>query len=411
MTPGFTGESLELTVTLTKIMLLSPLLLGMSAVVGSVLQVHKSFFIYSIAPILYNVGIIIGALFFVPTFGISGLAWGVVLGAVLHLVIQLPTYWMLGYRWKPVFNPWDKNVKAIITLTIPRTISLAISQLNLLVITVIASTLAAGSITVFNLANNIQSFPLGLFGISYALAVFPTLSALADRKREFIDTLSSTMRSILFFIIPSSVLLIILRAQVVRIILGSGRFDWEDTILTLQTLSVFAISLLPQAMILVLVRAFYARRDTVTPLVIGLLSALGNIVMALALAPQLGVVGLALAFTTGSMLNFVLLYLALHLKLGRLDGEKIAFSGAKILIASFMMAIVAQAAKYPLERVSGTDTFLGLLSQATVAGVAGMGTYILVCWLLKSDELSVVFQSIQRRLKPPTIPEDIREIS
>ena len=410
ITPGFNEQQIEFTVALTRIMFISPILLGISGIFGSVLQSFNRFFVYSLAPILYNIGIIIGALFFVPALGIFGLAWGVVFGALMHLLIQLPTVISLGYRYQWKFNLTDKGLLKILKMMVPRTLGLITSQINLLIVTVVGSTLAAGSIAIFNLASNIQSFPLGLFGISFAIAAFPTLSQLAGQRKQFIETLSLAMRQILFLIIPASVLLIILRAQVVRVILGSGRFDWEDTVLTLEALSLFAISLFAQSLILILARAFYARQDSKTPFYTGLVSAFANIILMVMLVDSMGVAGLALAFSLANILNLVLLGLILHYRIGSMDGQKIINSTVKILVAGFMLALVSQAIKYPIEQIMGLQTFIGIATQTTAASLGGLLIYFLVCWLLKSEELLLLIAALKKKLiKRPAIAEEIVE--
>ncbi|MAF14174.1 MAG: murein biosynthesis integral membrane protein MurJ [Parcubacteria group bacterium] len=408
--PGFNGEQLVTTTALTRIMFLSPILLGISGVFGSVLQSYKRFFIYSLAPILYNLGIIVGALFFTIKFGIFGLAWGVVFGAFMHMLVQTIAITFLGYHYKWSFSITHKGLLKILKMMVPRTLGLIITQINFLVVTIIGSTLAVGSIAIFNLANNIQSFPLGLFAISFAIAAFPTLSELANKKKQFIEAVSLAIRQILFLIVPASVLLIILRAQIVRIVLGSGRFDWEDTILTLETLSLFAFSLFAQGLILILARAFYAQHDSKTPFYTGLVSAFANIILAVMLVDQFGVSGLALAFSLSTILNFVLLSLILHYRLGSLDGQRITISTIKITTATFMLAIVAQAAKYPLEQISGTQTFMGVTAQALTAIIAGLATYFVVCYFLKSEELNIFISALKRKIsRRPVIAEEIEE--
>ncbi|OGY49844.1 MAG: murein biosynthesis integral membrane protein MurJ [Candidatus Buchananbacteria bacterium RIFCSPHIGHO2_02_FULL_56_16] len=409
ITPGFGPEQLAVTTRLARIMFLSPILLGISAIWGSVLQSLKQFFIYSLAPIVYNVGIIIGALFFVPTLGVYGLAWGVVLGAGLHMLIQLPPVLYLGYRYHPAIDLQHRGFRKIMSMMLPRTLGLVTSQINFLVTTIIGSTLAAGSITVFNLANNLQSFPLGIFGISLAIAAFPTLSELTEKKKDFIRVFSATTRQILFFMIPTAALLIVLRAQIVRLVLGAGRFDWEDTVLTLQTLSLFAFSLFAQALILLLIRAFYAFGDSKTPFVTGLIAAFANVMLALMLVEPLGVRGLALAFSLASILNFILLWLMLYSRLGSLDGRKILRSTGKILIATFMLALVTQATKYLIEPLVGTETFLAVTTQAVLAALAGSATYLVIGWLLRLEELTYIIDSFRQKLlkKPPVIIESI----
>ena len=408
--PGFDADQVALTSGLTRVMFLSPILLGISGIFGSVLQSLKRFFIYSVAPIIYNIGIIIGALIFTRYWGIYGLAWGVVFGAFMHLIIQTIAVLVSGYRYQWQLDLTNKGLIRILKMMVPRTLSLIVSQFNLLVVTIIGSTLAAGSIAIFNLANNIQSFPLGLFGISFAIAAFPALAELSNKKKQFIDTLSLTIRQILFFIVPASVLLIVLRAQVVRVILGSGRFDWEDTIVTLETLSLFAFSLFAQALVLVLIRAFFALEDSKTPFYAGLINAFANIIMAVMLVEPFGVAGLALAFSLSTILNFVLLLLILHYRLGKLDGDKVASSSIKILVATFMLAITAQAIKYPLEQSFGTETFIGISLQTLAASFGGLTVYLMVSWLMKSEELDILLLSLHKKfMKRPAIAEEIIE--
>lgn len=410
ITPGFGLEQLATTVTMTQIMFLSLIFLGISGIFGSVLQSLKSFIIYSFAPILYNLGIIFGALVFVPIWGIYGLAWGVVLGAFLHMVIQLGASVMHGYHWQFVYDLKNKSFRKILKLMIPRTLGLMVSQFNFLVVTIIGSTLAAGSIAVFNLANNIQSFPLGLFGVSFAVAAFPTLSELADNKNKFIETLSLAMRQILFFVIPSTALLIVLRAQIVRVILGSGKFSWQDTFLTLNTLSLFAISLFAQSLILVLVRAYFAKEDTKTPLVVGIFSAIINIFLSLVLGRSYGVAGLAIAFSLANIINFFLLLIILRQRLGGLDENRLIVSTTKILISGFMLAITAQAIKYPMVQIWGLETFLGIAAQMIMATLGGLAAYFFMGWIQKSEEQIIFIDSLKRKiLKKVELPKEVIE--
>ena len=405
LAPGFSPEQLEQTAALTKIMLLSPILLGASAVIGGGLQSLKRFLIFSLSPILYNVGIITGALFFTPTWGVQGLAFGVVLGAALHLFVQLPTMLYLGYRYRWVSNPWDENVRQIIRLMGPRTLSLAISQINLLVVTIMASTLSVGSLTVFNLANNLQSFPLGLFGISFAIAAFPTLAEYARDRLRFIASLSQAFRQILYLIIPSSALLIVLRAQIVRVLLGSGRFDWEDTVLTIDTLAIFSISLFAQALIPLLVRAYYARLDTMTPFLTALGSALLNVILAIVLLRPLGIVGLALSTSIASLMQLAVLWILLRIALGSFDDRAILLTTIRISFASLLMVLVAQVCKYVTAPLTGTQTFIGVAIQGGTAAVAGLATYLIVTLVLRSPEAIDLVEAFRRRKRHVVVTE------
>lgn len=411
ITPGFGPEKMALTVRMTQIMMIGPFFLGLSNIFGSVLQSFKRFFIYSLAPIVYNVGIIIGALFFVEWWGVYGLAFGVVVGAAAHMLVQLPATFYLGYRYKWIFDLADKNVRKIGKLMIPRTLGLATSQINLVVMTVIASTLPVGSLAVFNLANNLQYFPIGIIGVSFAVAAFPILGELvaSGRKEDVKKSFSHTTRQILFFIIPASVLLLVLRAQIVRVILGSGRFNWEDTILTSDALAFFVVSLFAQALIPLLARFFYALQDTKTPFFIGLFSAAVNIIAAFLLAKPFGVVGLALAFSISSLLNFCLLWILLRFKFGSLDELNILTSTLKISIAALGMAFAAQIMKFILAPRVDMQTFLGIFGQGVGAGLAGIGVFVGVGLALGSKEMLALRDVIKNklfRIKTPVINDE-----
>ena len=413
--PGFDGEKKEMTIIFTRIMLLSPILLGLSAVVGGVLQSLKNFFIYSLSPIFYNVGIIIGAVALVPLFGYKGLAMGVILGAFLHLLIQLPSLWRAGFRYSHIFNWRDQNFLMIIRLMIPRTLGLAALQLNMVFITAIASTLSAGAVTIFNYAYNLQSFSLGVVGVSFAVAALPTLSALAAEKNwpGMIKDISSVARQILFFIIPMSVIFLMLRAQIVRVILGSGEFDWDATVRTADTLAFFSLSLFAQCLSMLLARAFYAMEDTKTPLKIGVVTVIVNIALSLYFTRSMGfgVEGLALAFTLAWILNTALFWIALRFRLGSLDEENVLRAVYKMSVAALLMGLAIQGLKYVIAPIVNMETFLGIFAQGALAGLGGLAVYAIAGLALRSHEMCVFIETIKKRLvRRANLPRDVSGI-
>ena len=396
--PGFSPELQATTVSLTRIMFLSPIFLGVSSLLGGVLQSFKNFLIFSLAPIFYNIGIIAGALFLVPVMGISGLAWGVVAGAFMHMAIQILPVRILGFRWRPIINFKDKNFLVIAKMMVPRTLSLAISQINLVVVTVLASTLAVGSLAIFNFANNLQSFPIGIFGISFAVAAFPALAANAFDKEKLINNLSYALRQILFFIIPSTVLLITLRAQLIRVILGTGEFSWRDTVLTIDSLGFFALSLFAQATIPLLTRVFYARQNSKTPFFIGLVVVVINVFLSLFLSKRMGVAGLALAFSLSNIINFMFLWLWLYFEMGDLDQRKIIISVLKFSLAAIVSGFFIQAGKAIIWPFIDMTTFWGVFIQGAVAGGLGLLVYFLLCYVTKSEEMLELLQIIKKKM-------------
>ncbi len=409
---GYSEEKKQLAVGMTRVMLLSPFLLGISGILGGILNSYKKFFFYSLAPIFYNLGIILGATVLVDKMGVLGLAWGVVLGAFLHLFVQLPEVVRCGLKFRFNLDWRNKNLRKILALMIPRTLGIATAQLNLLIIVTIASTLTSGSLAIFNLANNLESVPLSLFGISFSIASFPVLAGLwgEGRKEEFGRRLLLTMRKILFFIIPASALVFVVRAQIVRVVLGAGKFDWQDTYLTFTALGIFALSLWAQGLIPLLARAFYAMHNTRIPFLAGLLAGVFNVVVAVWLAKTLGVLGLVWAFSLASVLNAILLFAWLKPKLvvrGVVSWKDFSW---KLLLATLAMLTVAQLVKQLVgaEPFGSGYTFWGVLTQLLLSVVSGLVVFVLVAWLLKIEELKDLLEIFWRKIFiKKNFPEDI----
>jgi len=417
ITPGFGEEKMQLTVLLTRIMFLSPLILGISGIFGGVLVSMKKFFIYSLAPIMYNIGIIFGAVFLVRFMGPVGLAWGVVLGALLHMLIQYPAVKLSGFKFHlmPAKSLRNKDVIRVIHLMVPRMLGVAVNQINFLVITIFASTLAAGSLAVFTFANNIQSTPLGLFGVSFAIAVFPTLSAYyaKEEKAKFAHAFSRTFRQVLFFVIPISILIYVLRAQIVRVVLGAGNFDWEDTILTFTTLGYLTASLFAQALIPLLARSFYAIQNTKTPFYVALFSEAVNILLVFLLIGRFQILGLAIAFSVSSVVNMSLLLVFLRRNFENLEEKQIAKAVLKIAIAALGAGAAAQFGKIVVGTRGELDTFMAILTQLVVAGGFGAAAFSLLCYYLKVEEFFSFTQSVTRKLfkEKKHIAEDTGDVT
>lgn len=390
--PGFSPEKQATTAHLTRIMLISIMFFGVSNITSGVLNSFRRYFSFAFAPVLYNVGIILGIIFLVPKYGVYGLAYGVVVGSILHFCIQLPSLLKTGYRYQPVLDFKHEGVRKVGKLMIPRTIGLAVAQIDQLISVIIGSTLAVGSVAIFNLSNNLQSFPINVFGVSLAVASFPIFSeAFAQNNTErFIVQFSVSFRRILFLIIPTSVMILMLRAQIVRVILGSGAFNWEDTRLTAQTLGYFSLSLFAQSLIPLLARSFYALHDTKTPVKIAILSVVTNTAGALIFSRFMGVMGLGLAFSISSLVNMFLLYITLRKRLGYLDDKTILRSTVKLIIISTIMGLVMWGAKYFLALGINMHTFVGIFIQGVGAGVIGIVVFLILALLAKCDEIKII---------------------
>ncbi|MFW0837734.1 MAG: murein biosynthesis integral membrane protein MurJ [Candidatus Komeilibacteria bacterium] len=399
--PGFGTAEQAQTVMLTRIMLIGIVFFGISNVFSGVLNSWRQFIPYAIAPIFYNVGIIIGIELLYPWQGVIGLAYGVVLGAIMHMLVQLPAVWRGGLRPRWLWRQ-TAEVKRMLTLMLPRTIGLAANQINQIVITSIASTLSVGSIAVFNLANNLQSFPISIFGLSLAIAAFPIFSqAWAQNKPEdFRGSFSITFRKILFLIIPVSVFFLVLRAQIVRIILGAGQFDWEDTYYTAQVLGVFSLSLFAQGTIPLLARSFYSLEDTKTPVVLGVISMIINLVLSIILSRYWGIIGLALAFSIANIINMLLLLMALRERVGDLDDRTVVWSVFKIGINSLLAGLAVYGGLHLFAPVVDMTTFLGIFIQAFLAGLLGLVVYIILSLLTNMSEVIILKNWLVGIFKP-----------
>ncbi len=403
MTPGFSPDQIASTVSLTRLMFLSPILLGLSGVLGGILQTYRRFFVYAFAPIAYNIGIIIGILALAPHYGISGVAMGVVIGAFFHFLAQLLACRTMGFKFRFNPDPRHEGVLSVGKLMVPRTAGLAVSQVNLLILTGMASTIGAGSIAVFNLANNLQSFPVNILGVSFAVAAFPFISEMAakGRKEELALSFARTTRAVIFLIIPATVLFLLLRAQVVRVILGSGRFDWQDTIDTADALAYFTLSMFAQALLPLVTRAFFAFKDVTTPLVVGAASVVLERVLAWQLLRAgLGTPGLALAFSIASIVNLAALWMLLRFRVGNLGEKKIFRAAAVMSVCALAMAGAVQGIKIALGGLVDMHTFVGIFAQGAAAGLVGILVYVAAALVLGSEEAHSAVAVLKRRLAP-----------
>ncbi|HIH11555.1 TPA: murein biosynthesis integral membrane protein MurJ [Candidatus Woesearchaeota archaeon] len=390
ITPGFSGEQLTNTILLTRIMLLSPLLFAFSSVIGGVLNSFGRFFVYSLAPILYNLGIICGALYLVPIWGLSGLAWGVVFGAMAHLLVQLPTFIRVGFRPMKIFNLKDPDFRRMIYLMLPVTLGLAATQINFLIDNIIGSTLQEGSIAVFNLANNIAGFPVGLVGISFAVSCFPLLSYAYNHQKHkvFSDSFTKTFNLIVYLMVPAMVFALILRAQIVRILLGAGLFSVTNTIWTSRTLGYFAMGLIAQGLIPFLVRSFYATSNTRTPVKIAFLAVAANIIFSILFTKvfDFKVAGLAISSTIAAFVNLFFLLVCLKERFTFINFNTILLATAKYFVFSIIAGLMIYKGLYWMEPYVDTLTTIGLAIQTGIAALVGVFSYLLLSALFKSSE-------------------------
>lgn len=422
--PGFSDADRILATMLTRIMLLSPIFLGLSSILSSVVQSFQRFFAYALAPIFYNLGIIAGIIFFVPLFGIVGLGMGVALGAILHFIIQLISISRLGMRPHVIIKDFSSGIKKVLRLSLPRVLSLSLAQVTVIGLTAIGSTLYAGSISVFKLSQDLYFVPVALIGISYSVVLFPRLSeACLNRNSEsFYRELFLGIRTIILWMAPAIALFIVLRAHIVRVALGAGRFSWEDTRLTAASLAILSIAMIAGSIAPLLIKAFYALEKTWAPLVINIFASAFSIVSAImfsrALAdpsaftvfslnalriadlPSANMIGLALGFTAGLIIDTILLYIALRRAAHGVFGDVQKFpliSMAKISVAACIAGISAYAVRLTFQPLP-LITLARVLLQGLVAGIAGLAIYIALLIVLKNEDIAGIRKSLTRRL-------------
>ncbi len=432
--PGFTAAQHADLVLYSRIMLISPFLMGLSSLLGSFAQVQKKFFSFAIAPLFYNAGILLGVVVLLPYLGVLGVVFGVVIGAVLYLCVQLPTLVTLGKI--PVFTTTIDRalVKQVMLLSIPRTLAMSLTNLTMLMMSAAASLLVAGSISIFQFSYNIETVPLMIIGISYAVAAFPTMARLfmEGKKKEFVDVIHRATRNIFFLSVPAALLIIVLRAQLVRILLGTGAFSWNDTRLVAASVALFCLSVTAQCMILLLVRGFYAAGNTKTPLVVNAYSvlitafSLGALLLCYREFPMFkdfledllridgaagtSVVLLPLAFSIGQIANALFLWRKFH---AHLEGHKIETADlGRALFHTIGAGIIAGASAYGMLILLGTgvdqERFLGILIQGTVAGIVGIAMYGITLMAMRNDDIVLFIQTVRSKFwkqKPITVEQ------
>ena len=399
--PGFNEAKLATTVLLARIMLFSPIFFGLSYIFGAILNSYKRFLIYSLAPLIYNLTIILGTLILSPRIGIVGVALAVVFGSFLHLAIQIPVAKKLGFSWQKILDFKNAQVQKIGILMFPRAIGLGANQILLLVFTSMASLLGGSAIAVYNLADNIQTMPMVVFGTSFAMAIFPTLSEKVSRKDipGFTQDFIKTLRSIIFFMVPIVLGMILLRAQIVRLILGSGHFGWQQTIDTANTLGYFAAALVFTSVIPLLSRAFYALHNTKIPMMVTILTVIVSIIIGKLLSTTMGITGLALAYSVGSLFNAFVLYMILRKKIVISEWPLVWF-GLKVLIASLIMAIALQETKFLAAIFVDMTRFWGVLTQTLAGILVSLSIYLILTWIFNLEEASsvkIIFQRLRGR--------------
>lgn len=383
ITPGFNQRTHDLTVHITQIMSITPVLFAVSSVLGSVQQAFNRFVIFSLAGVMYNLGIIAGILFFTRHFGIYGVAWGVVLGVLLQALLQWLGLYGLGFKYRPSVSTKLAGVRKTLKLMVPRSIDQGIDQINYSVETIIGSTINQSAIAQFSLANNLKNVPLVLIGSSISTAIFPRLAAraAAGAREQLIQGYVKTARLILFLSIPAAFFAIVARGYIVRLLLAFGNAA------TANTLGWFAGTIVFTGLFMLVSRVFFAMQDTRTPLYTSLGSIPLNIILSIILAHKYGVIGLAMAASIVAVLETVLLAGILRRREHNFGEGQIIRGGIPMTAAGVLMAaVVHYLIKDVVPLYAGERGFLTLAPKFLLIVVVATAVYLIPCYLMHLAE-------------------------
>lgn len=388
--PKFDPATQALTAQLIRVMLIAPVMFGISGLAMGILHSHQHFLTPALAPIFYNLSIILTALLLGPRMGVRALAAGVVIGALLHLVVQVPMLVRVGARYTPAFGLSHPGVREVGRLMGPRILGLAAVQINFVVNTVLASGLGAEALPALSYAWLLTMLPQGIFAVALATVAFPTFSVLAARDdiAGLRHTLSDSLRTVLYLTVPASIGLFALRTPVIAVLLERGAFTATSTAAVAFALQFYALGLFAHATIEIVARAFYALHDTRTPVTIGLITMAVNVVLSLILIGRLSFGGLALANTLATISEMAVLVWVIHRRLGSVDASEMVASMLRIIVAAGVMAVAVLGFARSLPT---TDPL-----QVVIGGIGlGAAVYVGVSILLGSNELGAVLQLVR----------------
>jgi putative peptidoglycan lipid II flippase len=385
--PGFSPDRQALTAALMRWMLISTVLFGASGLIMGALNATQHFLLPAAAPVFYNLAIILGAWLLAPHFGIFGLVIGVVGGALAHLLVQLPGLWQVRARYSLTLTLQDSGVREVMVLMGPRVLGLFFVQMHFLVNTILASGLSSGSLSALNYAWLLMLLPQGIFAQSIATAIFPTFAAQVANGHVILvrHTFSQILRVILFFTIPAALLLYLLRMPLIAALFQRREFTAESTALVAYALQFYAMGLIAHAVVEIAVRAFYAMHDTRTPVMVGIGAMIINIGLSFWWVRGLEHGGLALANSTATTLEMVLLLWILRRRLGAFDLRQLSGSIGRQCVAAAIMGASLWGWLHwnPVDLASTGANWIITGGGLLIAGAV----YLAAAFLLRSEEL------------------------
>jgi putative peptidoglycan lipid II flippase len=369
-------------ILMTRIMLPTAVLFAISNSLGNILMSYKHFATYAAAPILYNLGIIIGVYFFNDELGIYAAATGVLIGAILHALVRIYETFNTDFKYRPLLDFSHPGLRKIIKLMIPKTISLISWQVNFYIFAIVGINMMNGGFAAFNFARNIQSFAVSLFGIAFATAIYPYLSTAfgEGNKALFTKQIQKTIQRILFFTIPSMLGMMLLSEEIIDLILGGGIFNESSVEITAKILFFFALAIPLESLSQIFARSFYATHNTKTPMLINIITMSIIASITLFIAPKYGIEWFSIGFSIGFLIYIILGAIFLRKKLEDFKGKEFLKSIFKITLASIAMVAF-------LIFSNNLETIVNVKLSHLLRILGGGGVYILIAYLLKSPEI------------------------
>lgn len=416
LAPTFEPDAFNLLVNLSRLILLAQFFLVFSSFLTGVLHATQRFLLPALTPMVYNLGIIAGTYFLSDTFGIYGPVIGVISGAFFHFLIQLPFVFKMGNYLRFFFKPYHPGILKIARLGVPRVLNVGLVQIEQWITVTIATSLQAGSFAMFNLAQHVYNLSVNLFGTSLGQAALPSLSKETGNQEAFNKTFIASVNQIAYLNLPISVLLLILRVPVVRLAFGARTFPWQATLLTAKAVAIFSISVFAQSLNQLLIRTFYALRNTKTPFFIGSISTAIMIATSFFFTYILnwGILGLVAALSLSSITSCCLLFTALYRQKEHFPLRRVIFPVNKILFASLLMAVTLWGLMRYLDRfILDTSRTINLVILTILTASTGLFIYFAACHLLKVREqksLFVVFKNLARWRQVIERSEEVTEL-
>ncbi len=398
---GFSESQQQLMASLTRIMAGAQIFFGFSSFLTGVIQSHKRFLVPALSPVLYNIGIIVGIVFLSPIWGIYGAAIGVVIGACLHLMAQLPLARRLGFRYHLHWAAGHGAVKEMSRLMLPRVLTLTLVQIEATAIVTFSSWLSVGTVTIISIAQQLASLPVRLIGIPIGQASLPFFAKVTSKKdlSALANMVNKVILEMLYLALPASAIVLVLRIPLVRLAYGADSFPWGETVLTGKLVAILAISIAARSLTHVLVRVFYSLHNTTTPFLVNLLSTITNIALSyyLLFVLKSGVIGMAVGITIASLIETTILTSLLY--------SLASFAAVRLLLPLSKMIVVTLATGVSLwvplrvldSVIFDTTRTVPLILLTLTVGIIGLAVYIGLSHLFRIEELGV-FARLARKV-------------